>query len=234
MRRHLSIPVVFALAAVVVACNSKEAAPPPDVTPATGQPGPLEPGAQMPPGHPPIGSMPAGHPPMGGDGMGGMGGMGSAPTTGGLPVLWDVPDGWTVTRPSSSMRIAQFTVGESGGAPVECVVFGGILGGADANIERWIGQFTTADGGPATSAAKIAELSPGGLTVKRLDVTGTFNGGMSMGGGAGQGGENFRMLAATVEGGGAPVQVKMVGPADVIAANAEKFDAFLKSLQKPQ
>ena len=58
------------------------------------------------------------------------------------------------------MRAASYTIppaaGDSEGG--ECVVYyfgSGQGGGVEANIKRWIGQFTAPDGGPADKLAKM-------------------------------------------------------------------------------
>ena len=51
-----------------------------------------------------------------------------------------VPKDWKEEQPSSSMRIAQFRVPGNDGDG-ELVVFSGIGGSVDANLNRWYGQF---------------------------------------------------------------------------------------------
>ncbi len=53
-----------------------------------------------------------------------------------------VPSGWKSKKPSSSMRVAEFSVeGNPSAANVVVFYFGGPTGGVKANVERWIGQF---------------------------------------------------------------------------------------------
>ncbi len=161
--------------------------------------------------------------------MGGsMGGARAPAARGAKPLTWTVPSGWTEMPPSSSMRLAQFEVANVDGKPIECKVFGGILGGVDGNIERWVGQFKTAAGGSVSDAAKISEASVNGLKITTLDVSGVFGGGMGASA-SGAPGES-RMLAAIVEGASTAVQVQMVGPANVIAEHAARFQEFVNSL----
>ena len=65
---------------------------------------------------------------------------------------FDVPAGWTSKAPTSSMRIAEFTLprasGDSEDASVTVFFFGASQrGNVQANIDRWIGQMA----GPSAS-----------------------------------------------------------------------------------
>ena len=55
-----------------------------------------------------------------------------------------VPDGWIRENPSNSMRLAQFNIsGKS--ERCELIIFSGIGGSVDANLNRWLGQFLNPD-----------------------------------------------------------------------------------------
>ena len=55
-----------------------------------------------------------------------------------------VPDGWMRENPSNSMRLAQFNIsGKS--ERCELIIFSGIGGSVDANLNRWLGQFLNPD-----------------------------------------------------------------------------------------
>jgi len=71
-----------------------------------------------------------------------------------------VPPAFQARQPSSSMRLAEFTVPESGAPPAEVVVyyFGEGQGGSvEANIARWSAQFTGPDGSPVAPRLATAE-----------------------------------------------------------------------------
>lgn len=216
------LPLVLALALTVVvaaACGTEKKAP-------------TSPGGQMPEGHPPMSQIPPGHPPL--RSMGSMGEERPAPqpvsaeAPEGCPVVWTAPEGWTATVPANQMRIANFTVAEAEGTPVEVTVFS-LGGSADQNIQRWIGQFDFPEGTSGHDVAQVRESTVNGLKVKSLDVVGTFGGGM--GETSGHGGSSYRMLGAVIEGASAPLQVKLVGPADVVAEQVDAFGAFVRSFQ---
>src|SRR6202521_2560460 len=81
---------------------------------------------------------------------------GSSTAAAGL--TFTAPAGWTVGRPGSPMRVAEFTLpraaGDSEDAQLVVYYFGGRGGSVDANIQRWIGQIQQPGGKPSSAAAK--------------------------------------------------------------------------------
>lgn len=129
--------------------------------------------------------------------------------------------------------IAPPAKGDAEGA--ECAVFdGGIGGGVQANIDRWIGQFEQADGSASSAKAKQQKETINGMTVTTVDLTGVFaGGGMAMG--ATQPATKkpgYRLLGAIVEAPGGEVFFKMTGPAKTMAAAQADFQKMLKSISK--
>ena len=55
-----------------------------------------------------------------------------------------VPDAWMRENPSNSMRLAQFNISDKS-KRCELIVFSGIGGSVDANLNRWLGQFLDSD-----------------------------------------------------------------------------------------
>ncbi len=224
----------LALGVLLLTGCAEEPIPAPVPTPPGGGAGTL------PAGHPPVGNLPAGHPPAGGAmgagmgvGMGGGMGAGAGAAAPAAPFSWDVPEGWTQLRGANSMRLAQFPIPGTEGTktPVECVVFGGIVGGTDANIARWIGQFKQADGSNSKDAAKVTKSEVSGLQVTRLHVTGTFGAQMVPGKGEALNAAKWGMLGAVIEGDAGTIFLKLVGPADVLDGAAASFDALLNSMR---
>jgi len=146
---------------------------------------------------------------------------------------WTAPPGWK-NQGSTSMRAATYVVPPAAGdrANGECVVyfFGEGQGGSvDANVERWKGQFKTADGKPAP--AKIAKRASHGLTITTIDSSGEYSGmGGPMGGGAVA--SNYRLLGAIIEGPRGIVFVKFTGPMKTIAANEKNFEQLIASFDR--
>jgi hypothetical protein len=155
-----------------------------------------------------------------------------AETVGGL--RWTPPTGWK-SEGTAPMRAATYKIppaaGDQQGA--ECVVyfFGAGQGGSvQANIERWNGQITGADGKPATS--HIQKRTVHGLPVTTIDVAGQYSG---MGGpmaSAKTSKPGYRLLGAIIENAGGNVFLKFTGPEKTIAANERNFAQLVESFQK--
>lgn len=186
-------------------------------------------GKQMPADHPPIGSQgaPSVAPPAQNTGFASPAEYGK---TG--PLRWEAPETWTAAQPASSMRLAEYVVsGDEGVEPATMSIFyfgsaGG--GGVEANVNRWVGQFSNPDGSPAAGNAKRKTETVNGMKVHRVDVAGTFNPGMA---GSGPPKNEQRMLGAIVE---TPVGLyffKLVGPQSTMDKAEEGFESFVKSFE---
>lgn len=148
-------------------------------------------------------------------------------------VRWTAPEGWKSGAPRP-MRAATYTIAPAPADPgtAECVVnyFGPGQGGSvDANIERWRGQVQGPGGKPV--AAKVAERKVRGLTITTVDASGAYSG---MGGPTAASPAvvpGHRLLGAIVQAPGGTVFFKLTGPAKTVAANAQKFEQLLASLQ---
>ncbi len=145
------------------------------------------------------------------------------------PLSAVAPEGWVPQQPSSSMRVAQYGLpGPAGEATLGIFFFGPRQGGSvEANIERWYGQFTQADGQPAQGRRWTRQV--GAIEITGVDVSGTFSAGMAMGDSEPQPG--YRMLGAIAVDRSGTVFFKMTGPAQTVAQWAASFDEFLGSLQ---
>jgi len=155
----------------------------------------------------------------------------SAPEVG-----WDAPAGWTEVEPASSMRVAQYRVDGEGGA-AECVVFyfgPNQGGGAMANAERWAGQFTQPDGSSSRERMKIVDIEGASVPVRLVEVTGTYDGGMTMTDQPATPSPGFMLLGGIVEGPDAPWFFKMTGPEAVVRAERERFVGVLRSFRVGQ
>ncbi len=158
-------------------------------------------------------------------------------TPGGAAGLkYTAPPDWVSEKPSSSMRRAQFRLPKAEGDPEdgELVVFyfqgGG--GAVQANIDRWIGQFTKSDGGSASDVAKTTHKVSHGIPITLVDVSGTYMAGSAMGmGGESKPKPNFRMLAAVAEASNGPWFFKLTGPVKTIGKWESSFQSFLETIQ---
>lgn len=146
------------------------------------------------------------------------------------------PPSWKSRPPTSSMRVAEFTAprvaGDAEDAEVVVYFFGGSGGSVDANIERWVGQFSTDSGGPVSPPARTSSVS-GPLKITSIDVSGTYVAEVRPGAPERFNKPNFRMRAAVVETPKGPYFVKFTGPARTItnALTSGDFDRFIKSMR---
>lgn len=233
--RHAAL--LLALAAGAAACGQDGPRGDPlrgGEAPRTQPPSPH--GGGMPAGHPPLPGgvppVPAGHPPMDGPAVqaGPLGGAPAAPASG--PLAWTVPAGWKESPPANAMRVAQFDLpAGADGASVQCVVFGGIGGGKQKNIDRWIGQFVQPDGSPSAARAKTAESASGDVKITRVSLLGTFTAQMVPGKSDAANTPDSMLLGAIVETPAGEFQVKLVGPAALLGREEANFDAFLSSIR---
>ncbi|HTE54086.1 MAG TPA: hypothetical protein VK698_24700 [Kofleriaceae bacterium] len=149
------------------------------------------------------------------------------------PVTALVPKGWQEKPTSSGMRTAQWMVpGKAGEAELVVYYFGpGGAGGADANLERWIGQFEQPDGSPSASKAKTAKKTVGALAVTTVEVTGRYVAAMSPGAPEKNDKPDHMLLGAIVETMNGPYYFKMVGPKETMTGAKKQFTAFIDSLK---
>src|SRR6187551_3319581 len=94
-------------------------------------------------------------------------------------IKFDSPAGWVSKAPSSSMRVADWTLpkvdGDKDDATVTLYYFGTTGGTVQANIDRWISQMTQPDGKPTKDLARTATMtSTSGLKISTFDVAGTY------------------------------------------------------------
>ena len=146
-------------------------------------------------------------------------------------VSFKLPPKWEAQQPGSSMRRAQVSASGSAG-PAELVVyFFGPQGAgtAQANIDRWIGQFTTPDGSPISgvkpTASKISTFE-----VTQVEVAGNYAGAMATPGQpqAPQAGQ--RLLAAIVVTDGGPYYFKFLGPDATVVEHRAAFADVVASV----
>jgi hypothetical protein len=147
-------------------------------------------------------------------------------------MLSNLPDGWTRSEPTSSMRLAQISLSPAKGDkdPADLAVFHfpGSGGSSSANIVRWQNQFKGPKGEPGPEVAKTDTTMVGLLTVITTDVIGTqlAQGGM-MGGSTGEV-ANSRMIASVIETPSGNWFIKVVGPAKTVAAHEKRIRDFVK------
>jgi hypothetical protein len=150
-------------------------------------------------------------------------------------LLFEMPAGWKRIEATGSYRFAQMQLplAEGDEGQVMLIVYWNIKGSAEANIGRWINEFTEADGKPVSrDKATIASRKINGLLVTTLDVSGKYGASMAAAEHAQAVIPDARVLAAVVEvPGSQPYFIKAVGPVRTMAAVASDYEAFLASLR---
>ncbi len=145
------------------------------------------------------------------------------------------PDGWQSATPSSSMRVAEYHM--AGAKPQDkeatLAVFAGKMGSVEANVNRWFGQFTPADGGQKGDPGRRWEKMVDGMEVVFVDISGTFapNMGMSQQGNTPPA-ENYRMLGAIVDFGPKFFYFKLTGPRDTVGLWTASFEQFIEGIKR--
>ncbi|QEG01389.1 hypothetical protein Mal15_54650 [Stieleria maiorica] len=141
-----------------------------------------------------------------------------------------VPAEFKRTRPASRIIEHEFKVGE--GETTARLTMMAAGGSVEANIKRWKGQFSGGD----DAAQKTEQMDIGKWSVHIVDVSGAYA--ERMGGGPFAGGkvvqrEDYAMAGAImVEPEGRQYFVKMIGPAEIVKGNREKFVAMVKSISQ--
>ena len=150
-------------------------------------------------------------------------------------LAWDAQPEWRPAPASSGMRLAQWELaGESGLPSAEVVIFHfgeGSGGSAEANLERWFGQFEQPDGAPTRERASVTRFEVGELEVTRADISGTYVAAVRPGSPQRHRRPDHRMVAAVVEGDGGPWFVRLLGPGATVARWSESFDRFVRSFR---
>lgn len=176
--------------------------------------------AELPPGHPPVASSGTSiAPPLAGSGRGS------------AALDWTAPSDWIEEAPANAMRRAQYRVPGPGG-DAECVVyyFGPGQGGdAVANAERWAGQFSQPDGASSRDRLLSRRFEVGDVEVLQVEITGTYNSAMAMGGPT-ESFPDYMLLGAIAEGADANWFFKFTGPESTVRPQRQAFEKMIRTL----
>ena len=152
----------------------------------------------------------------------------------GAGLKFEAPSTWISETPSSSMRLAQYRLPRLEGDPEDAELavfyFGGQGGSVQANVDRWIGQFSNPDGSPVTNP-QVSERDVNGISLTIVDVRGTYHQAQGPMMAQTTAKENYRMLAAVAEGPGGPSFFKLTGPQPTVDHFEESFNSFLDTLR---
>jgi len=226
MRNHTIIGTLVLSSSLLLGACEKKAPQPPlsGPTPVTpkGAPGPLPPGAnELPPGHPPVAADGGMATPAPADAAANLGSEIAA-----VGVTVTVPDGWKRQPPASSMRIAEVLIpNATDPAKSALAVFSSAGGSVQENVARWAGQVRGEDGAPVNPNTETKTID--GMEVTLVELNGTVSG-MGIQGSN----PNWTIRGAIVQAPQGMLFIKVYGPTETIAAQADAFNAMINSLKK--
>lgn len=158
----------------------------------------------------------------------------AAPTTEPIQVraaglTFSLPAGWETRKPSNNMRLAEARLpGAAADGSQDCVAAWFQSGGSvQDNLARWKGMVTKADGSGADATEATIEVQS--VKVHTIEMTGAYVEGGMMGGGTKR--ENWMFRGAIIETPGQLSVVRMTGPADVMTAQKDAWNAILQSMK---
>jgi hypothetical protein len=145
-------------------------------------------------------------------------------------LTWHAPAPLTSRTPKSSMRVAEYGIAGDPAAELSVFYFGADQGGTiEANMTRWVGQFTQADG--SETKAKRDERIVKGIPIALVEATGIYSGGMAMPGGAAPSTQKDAMLlGAIAKGPNGAVFFKLVGPRATLEKSRSAFEGLIESI----
>jgi hypothetical protein len=129
------------------------------------------------------------------------------------------------------MRFAQYRVPGPAGDGV-LVVFHfppGQGGDPMSNAMRWAQQFQQPDGGSSVDRMKVSQLD-GAIPVSLVEVTGTYDGGMTMTDAPPRQLAGYMLLGAIAQAPDGSWVFKLTGPEPTVRANREPMIAMMQSL----
>ena len=139
---------------------------------------------------------------------------------------------WTPSQPSSTMRVAQFSLPPAAGADAgELAAYffpTGQGGSHEANIERWASQFVSADGKPVTPQINTGKSGDTEVTV--VELQGTYARGVGMGP-TGDAKPNQTLMIAMVETAIGRITLQMYGPSKTVSAQRDHFLKLAKGFR---
>ena len=146
-------------------------------------------------------------------------------------VTLTAPGAWLPKVPKVKLIEYEFAVpatqGDKADGRVTVMTAGGSV---EANIQRWLGQFTQADGASTRDSAKIEHKKIAGRNVHIVEIAGTYRDApgpfappIERPG--------YRMLGAVIETEAGNYFIKFYGPDRTVAHHAKEFRAMLEGMK---
>jgi hypothetical protein len=144
------------------------------------------------------------------------------------------PAKWEKREPTNRIVEFEFAAkaaeGDANEARITIMAAGGSI---EANIARWMGQFSQPDGAATKDRSKVEQIKVAGQQVHLVDIAGTYRdqagGPLSREPAVMRSG--YRMLAAIISTEKGRYYVKMYGPAKTMAENEAPFRSLVESLK---
>jgi hypothetical protein len=148
-----------------------------------------------------------------------------------LDYHYTAPSAWQYRAPSSSSRLVEFTLPRTDAGTGEVVVY--FFGpqqqpNVEANLTRWKGQFSHADGSPVIE--KVSRDSTGAFSIVFAEYEGDYRRGIGAGS-ADSVRTGQRLIAAIVPTPKGTMYIQMFGTAARIAAERDAFVSFVKAIR---
>jgi hypothetical protein len=150
-----------------------------------------------------------------------------------VEITWVDPPGLRRVAPKSAMRKASYEVpraaGDTEDGELAVFYFGPGQGGSiDANVERWVKQFS----GVSASDVKRADRQANGLRQHTVEIQhGTFDAGQMAAAGSKGPKQDYALQGAIVEAPSGAYFFKMTGPARTVSAARPAFLQLLDSVR---
>lgn len=146
------------------------------------------------------------------------------------------PNSWkSIPLPAKSLRYKQFQIPAVKGdrTDAEVVIFKGLGGGVEPNVNRWKSQFTPPAGKNREDATTVTKIKIGGREATYVDIQGTYNPPQfDPTFGKVKNWPEFRLLAVYFQGPDDVYQIKLTGPMDTVTQQKKAFDAWLSDFKK--
>ena len=142
-----------------------------------------------------------------------------------------VPSSWKARPPSSSMRLLQFEISDE--EPAEMIVFyfgAGQGGGPQANIARWVSQFSPVNGKPVQPTVKNMRTT-GGFEVTWVEIQGDYARGVGVGP-IGDYKIDQMLIAAITQTPRGNLYIQFHGNRTTILEHRDEFRQFVLALEK--
>ncbi|WP_437312487.1 hypothetical protein [Sorangium sp. So ce385] len=147
----------------------------------------------------------------------------------GAELAWDAPASFESAPNPNAMRKATYKIKRAAGDAEDAELSVSQAGGSvDANITRWVGQFSQ----KSEDSPKRADLKVNDIKVAVVEIKGTFAGSGMPGMPAGEPKPSYAMLGAIAETPSGDLWFfKMTGPEKTVTGARADFDKLLNSLR---